>query len=312
MNKIFVTGASGFVGSEICKTLSVLKYSVCGAVRNKDIISQSPNVKYVSVGDLNLNSDLKNLLAGYDCVIHCAGMTQFNKKLKNKFYEETNVEVTKKLAEQCTIAGVKKFIFLSSISVLGKNTNNGKPFKYSDKPNPIGNYAQSKFYAEKKLLEINAKNSLEVIILRPPVIYGPKPKGNLNRIIKILKLNLPLPLGLVKNKKSFINIDNLISILICCIKHPNLKGKVLLVSDGDDVSLLDFFRFIKEAAGKRLLLFSFPIFLLKFFFYIFGHIDTINKLLSNLKVDINYTRDILNWKPPTSVKDGIRKMMNSK
>jgi nucleoside-diphosphate-sugar epimerase len=312
MNKIFVTGASGFIGMEVCKVFSELKYSVCGAVRNKDIISQLPNVKYVSVGDIILNSDLKNLLAGYDCVIHCAGLPQQKKVISKKIYERSNVEITKKLAEQCVIAGVKKFIFLSSISVLGTNTNNNIPFKYSDKVNPNGDYAHSKFEAEKKLLEITAKNSLEVIILRPPIVYGLGAKGNMNRLIKILKLNLPLPFGLVKNKKSFINIDNLISVLICCVKHPNLKGKVFLVSDGEDVSLQEFLLYIAEAAGQRLVFFSIPILLLKFIFHIFGKGKEINKLLSNLQVDINYTRDILNWKPSTSVKDGVRKMMKCK
>jgi nucleoside-diphosphate-sugar epimerase len=309
MNKIFVTGASGFIGSAICKTFSVLKYSVCGAVKNKDIISQIPNVKYVSVGDVTLNPDWKNLLAGYDCVIHCIGMSEQLNLNTKKIFRQINFEVTKKLAEQCVMAGVKKFIFLSSISVLGDNTNNRKPFKYSDKVNPIGYYAQSKHEAEKKLLEINAKNSLDVIIIRPPVVYGLGAKGKINSLLKILKLKLPLPLGLVNSKKSFINIHNLVSILNCCVKHPNLKGKVFLVSDDEDVSLQNFLRYIADAIGYRLLLLPFPLFLLRFFFIFIGKSKEIKKLESNLQVDINYTREILNWKPSMSVKDGVRKMI---
>ena len=128
MNKIFVTGASGFIGQAICKTLSVLKYSVCASVRNKDIISQNPNVKYVSTGDIALNQNWKNLLYGYDCVIHCAGLADQNLKTEQD-YIKVNVDASKKLAEQCVVAGVKKFIFLSSISVLGSNTIYNKPFK---------------------------------------------------------------------------------------------------------------------------------------------------------------------------------------
>jgi nucleoside-diphosphate-sugar epimerase len=312
MNKIFVTGASGFIGQAVCKALSVLKYSVCGAVRNKDIISQLPNVTYVSIGDISLNPDWKNLLAGYDCVIHCAGITPEQKLFSKNIYNQINSEVTRKLAEQCVMTGVKKFIFLSSIGVLGNSTDCNKSFKYSDKPNPSEDYAQSKFEAEKKLLEINTRTSLEVTIIRPPLVYGLKAKRSVNRLIKLLKLRLPLPFGLINNKKSFISINNLTDVLICCIKHPNLKGKVFLVSDGEDVSLNFFLRNIARELGYRLLIFPFPIFLLKFIANFFGKSNEINKLISNLQIDINYTKDTLNWKPSVSVKDGIRKMLKDK
>jgi nucleoside-diphosphate-sugar epimerase len=311
MNKIFVTGASGFIGNQVCKALTVLKYSVCGVVRNKDIISQLPKVKYVSVGDFILYRDWKNLLVGYDCVIHCAALTEQKNINSNKIYKQTNIEFTTKLAEHCVIAGVKKFIFLSSVSVLGNYTYI-KPFKYSDKTNPSGVYAQSKYDAEKKLLEINAKTSLEVIIIRPPLVYGKGAKGNINILIKLLKLKLPLPFGLLKNKKSFISIDNLVDVLICCVKRPNLKGKVFLVSDGSDVTLKVFLRKIANELGYRLLIFPFPIFLLKFISYFCGKKNELNKLLSSLQVDINYTRDTLNWKPRLKVKDGIRRMLMDK
>jgi nucleoside-diphosphate-sugar epimerase len=272
MNKIFVTGATGFIGQSVCKALSDLKYSVCGTVRNKDIISQLPNVKYVSVDDLFLNLEWKDILASYDCIIHCAGIAREKKNYSKKIYEQINVEVTKKLAEQCVISGVKKFIFLSSISVLGNQSDYNKPFIQSDKANPLGNYAQSKYEAEKKLLEISAKTSLEVIIIRAPLVYGVGAKGNINNIIKLLKLRLPLPFGLIKSKKSFISIDNLTDMLICCIKHPNLKGRVFLVSDGQDISLNDFLRNVANKLGYRLLIFPFPIFLLKIFSFFFWKI----------------------------------------
>lgn len=312
MNKIFVTGAAGFIGNEVCKALSVLKYSVCGVVRNKDTISQLPKVKYVSVGDFILYRDWKNLLAGYDCVIHCAAFAEQIRFLSYQTYNQINTEFTKKLAEQCVIVGVKKFIFLSSISVLGNNTNNIKPFKYSDKANPLGKYAQSKYEAEKELLKIHAKTSLEVIIIRPPIVYGQGAKGNISRIIKFLKLRLPLPFGLIKNKKSFISVDNLVDVLICCITRPNLKSKVFLVSDGHDLSLKEFLQNITNELGYRLLIFPFPIFLLKLISIFFGKKNDLDKLSSSLLVDINYTRDTLKWKPRNSVKDGIRNMLMKK
>ena len=311
MNKIFVTGASGFIGQAVCKALSDLKYSVCGAVRNKDIITQLPNVKYVSVGDLYLIQDLKDLLTGYDCVIHCAGIAEQKNLISREIYVQSNTLASKKLAEQCVIAGVKKFIFLSSISVLGQHTNK-KCFTYSDKVNPIGLYAESKYKAENELLKINDKTNLEVIIIRPPIVYGFGTKGNISRIIKLLKLKLPLPFGLIKNKKSFISIDNLVDILICCIRRPNLKGKVFLVSDGEDISLNDFLQNIARELGYRLLIFPFPIFLLKLIANFLGKTSELNKLTSNLLIDINYTKDTLNWKPRLSVKDGIRNMLKDK
>jgi nucleoside-diphosphate-sugar epimerase len=195
---------------------------------------------------------------------------------------------------------------------MGNYTDNNKCFTYSDKANPLGVYAQSKYEAEKQLLEINAKTSLEVIIIRPPIIYGNLAKGNIARLIKILKLRLPLPFGLIKNKKSFINIENLVDILICCIRRPNLKGKVFLVSDDEDVSLTFFLQNITRELGYRLLIFPFPIFLLKLIANFFGKGKEINKLVLNLQIDINYTKDTLNWKPRLSVKDGIRNMFMNK
>ena len=312
MNKIFVTGASGFIGQAVCKAFSDLKYSVCGAVRNKDIVSPLPNVTYVSVGDLALNPDWIDILIGYDCVIHCAGIAEQKNIISDDIYKKINTNVTKKLAEQCAIAGVKKFIYLSSISVMGNFTDYNKYFTLSDKANPFEIYAKSKYEAEKQLLEINAKTSLEVIIIRPPFVYGAKAKGNMSRLIKLLKLRIPLPFGLIKNKKSFICIENLVDILICCIKRPNLKGKVFLVSDDDDISLKEFLRNIARGLGYRILIFPFPIFLLKFIAYFFGNGNEINKLVSNLQIDINYTKDTLNWKPRLSVKDGIRNVLINK
>ena len=196
--------------------------------------------------------------------------------------------------------------------MLGNFTDYNIYFTQSDKANPIGIYAQSKYEAEKKLLEINAKTSLEVIIIRPPIVYGNGAKGNISRLIKLLKLKLPLPFGLIENKKSFISIDNLVDILVCCVKHPNLKGKVFLVSDDEDISLNDFLQNIARELGYRLLIFPFPIFLLKLIANFLGKTNEINKLISNLQIDINYTKDTLNWKPRLSVKDAIRKMLKDK
>ena len=271
MKKILVTGASGFIGKSICKKLANLKYSVCGAIRKSSIAYKANDfTSYVSVGDISLTPDWKNILPGYECVIHCAGKAhsfEDNNKKSLENYKLYNVESTKKLAIECAKAGVKRFIFLSSIGVLGLNTNNRKPFSCSDEPNPIENYAVSKYEAEKALFNISKKTGLEVVVLRLPLVYGPSCPGNINRLIKIIRFRLPLPFGLVKNKRSFLGIDNLVSIIIKCINSSRAKNKVFLVSDDQDISTVDLLKHISSAMRYPLILFPLPIFFFKSYYF---------------------------------------------
>lgn len=326
MSKILITGASGFIGKTLCKSLSISNRFVRGAVRSMNFNLANTDVEYVSVGDINAKTNWKDFLVGIDYVIHCAGRVHImNETKKNalKIYRSINVNATKQLAEQSAAAGVKKLIYLSSIKVNGENTHNNSNlrdinnknkyiFKHNDNSNPGDPYSISKFEAEEVLWELSSKTGLEVTVLRLPLVYGHGVKGNLARLIKLIKSNIPLPLSLVKNHRSMIGIDNLVDLLIRCIDHPDASGKTFLVSDGDDLSTPDFIKQIANSIGCKALLFPVPIFLLKFLGRILGKEKEINRLVGSLKIDSSYVQKVLNWTPPVSVEEGIRRMTHNK
>jgi len=323
MKKILVTGATGFIGNPLCKALTKSGRSVYGAVRSvsSSLIKKS-EVEYVSVGDISSKTNWKDILAGIDCVIHCAGRA--HKMSKNQdfdLYNLINKEGTRNLAEQAAEAGVKRFIFLSSIKVNGETTNNKfnkinvdnqikNIFSHTDIPNPIDAYSISKFEAEKILKNISTKTGLEVVVLRLPLVYGYSAPANLKRLIKIISTGLPLPFSLVNNKRSLIGIDNLLNVIARCIDHPAAKNKTFLVSDDKDLSTPDLIKLIATAMGRSIHLFPVPISWLKFFGFLIGRQSDIDRLTGSLQVDIEYTKKILDWKPSVSVYDGIRRMFN--
>jgi len=314
LKKILVTGASGFIGKSLCKTLMDLNRSVVGVVRKKPYFSEKINDIYKQLGDIDVNEKWKKELKNQDCVVHCAGRAHISNKTSEskkelEKYRLINVEATKILAKQCAEAGVKRFIFLSSIGVHGKFTDKHKPFSISDNINPKENYAISKLEAEQALIEISAKTGLEVVILRIPSVYGKGSKGNFSRLLKLIKLGLPLPFDRIKNKKSFIGIDNLIDVIIKCSDSYEAAGKTLLVSDEQDLSTTDLLRHMASSMGQKIYLFYVPIFLLNFFSQIFGRKKEIDQLVRSLVIDISYTKAILNWKPPISIEEGIKRMV---
>ena len=315
MKKILVTGALGFIGQSLCKTLSKSGKSVRGIVRSQNSFSKNSDIEYVSVGDIVHKKDWKNILVDIDCIIHCAGRAHIMSEKKSdalKIYRSVNVDVTKRLAEQAAAAGVRRLIFLSSIGVLGLDTNNRKSFLQSDEINPIENYAISKYEAEQALLQISDKTAIETIIIRSPLVYGPSAPGNLARLIKLVSSNIPLPFSRINNKRSMVGIDNLVDLLIRCIDHPNSAGKTFLISDGEDLSTPDLINHIASSMGHKAYLFPVPMFLLKFVSRILGKQREIDRLVGSLKIDSNYTRETLNWMPPVSVTEGIRRMVQDK
>jgi nucleoside-diphosphate-sugar epimerase len=327
MKKILVTGASGFIGQSLCETLSKSNRSVRGAVRYlNSFLSNNTDIEYVSVEDITLKTSWKDTLIGIDCIIHCAGRAHVMHEAKTdalKIYRAVNVDSTKKLAEQAAEAGVKRLIFLSSVKVNGEVTdnwhsdtvlNNQKKyiFTHTDIPNPQDPYAISKLEAEEVLWRISQKTDLEVTVVRLPLVYGNGAKGNLERLIKLLQSSIPLPLGAIQNQRSMIGIDNLINLLICCIDHPDAAGKIFLASDCEDLSTPDLINYIASSMGYKVRLFPFPVFLLKFLFSILGKKKEINRLVGSLKIDSSYTQEVLNWKPPISVAEGIKRMVQGK
>ena len=297
MEKILVTGASGFIGQKIYRQLVKLERNVCGTVRNSNL-SNSENIK---VADISGEVDWENILRDVSCIIHCAGKVHEMKK-KNDIndYRLVNTKGTKILAEQAIKYGVKRFIFLSSLKANKEN---------SIKINNQDFYAISKLEAEKVLDQITLKSNLEVIVLRLPLVYGFDAKGNLSRLIKLINSGIPLPFGLIENKRSFIGVDNLIDILINCIDNPKAPGKTFLVSDGQDLSTQDLIRHLATAMGKSVNIFPFPLSILKFGGYCLGFKSEMDRLLGSLQVDIEYTKEVLDWEPPLSVVEGFKKMV---
>jgi len=320
MKKICVTGANGFIGQSLCKALSNSGYFVRGFVRTLNTFPKLRNLEYVKVGNIDLNTNWENSLFSFDCLIHCAGIANTTKKDDKDIYNSVNFEGTKNLAEQAVKAGVRRFIFLSTIKVNGESTSeifNKKEnlkeskFIYSDIPNPQDIYSISKYRAEKALWEISYKNGLEIVILRLPLVYGKFVKGNIERLIKLIKTGVPLPLGLINNQRSFIGIDNLIDLLIKCIHHSDAANKTFLVSDGEDLSTPELLNKIAFEVNQPLTLFPFPVLLLKFFSRIFGKKNEMNRLLNSLQVDNSYVCETLNWTPIVSVSEGFKRMIKN-
>lgn len=326
MKKILVTGANGFVGDYLYKTLLKAGRSCVGAVRSTNIIPSNNNDAYISVGNIGLHTNWKIALKGVDCIIHCAGKAHMMKKMNAKekeIFNLVNVDGAKQLAEQAAEAGVKRLVFLSSIKVNGENTLNKRNYynnnnlekeiyRYNDRPDPKDSYAKSKLDAEKVLWKISNQLGLEIVILRLPLVYGFGVKGNLARLINLVKSGVFLPLSSIQNQRSMIGIDNLINLLICCADHPKAAGKTFLVSDGEDLSTPNLINQLAYSMRKKAKLFPFPIFLLKFIGFIIGKRDEISRLIGSLKIDNSYTKETLNWTPPLSVKEGIRRMVQGK
>ena len=326
MKKICVTGAYGFIGKSICETLVLNDKTVIGLVRNLELSKNFNKVTYVPVGDIGLKTNLKDALVGTDCVIHCAGKLPKENKTETdevKAYHLANVEVTKQIAKQAVDAGAKRLIFLSSIKVNGENTYDNcdvigknyrikKIFSHTDIASPEDLYATSKLEAEKALWEVSSRAGLEVVVMRLPLVYGYGVKGNLAKLIKLVKSGIPLPLSLVKNQRSMIGMDNLVDLLTRCIDHPEASGKTFLASDGEDLSTPELIKLIASSMRKNANLFPFPISMLKFLGSVFDKSDEINRLVGSLRVDDSYTKKILNWTPPISVEEGIRRMVQRK
>jgi nucleoside-diphosphate-sugar epimerase len=326
MKRILITGASGFIGQSLIKTLLNKDKKIRATIRSNSLFSSNTETEYINVGDINGETRWEEILDDIDCIIHCAGQTHIREVKKEddqSIYHSVNVDGTKQLAKQATESKVKRLIFLSSIKVNGEctatNSNDTnkdflskKIFMQSDKPNPENPYAKSKLEAEKVLWEISAITGLEVVIVRLPLVYGYGAKGNLVRLINLVNSGIPLPLSLVRNKRSMIGIDNIIDLLIRCIDHPEANGKTFLASDGEDLSTPELIKLIASSIGRKANLFPLPIFILKSLGSIFGKSEEINRLVGSLRIDNSYTKKILDWTPPISVKEGIRRMVQGK
>ena len=305
---ILVTGATGFVGQALLKQL--LKsgaYNVTAALRAD--ISFDLCAAYV-LGDLANATNWSAALNNQKIVVHAAARAHvFKDEVANPLeeYRRANLHGTLNLARQSSVAGVKRFVFISSIKVNGEQTHNGQMFKPDDVPAPQDNYGISKYEAEQGLQAIAAETGMEIVIIRPTLVYGPNVKGNFASISKLVATGFPLPLGAIYNQRSFVGVDNLVDLIVTCIEHPAAANQVFLVGDGQDLSTTDLLSGVACAMGKPSRLFPLPPFLLMLSATLLGKKAVAQRLLGSLQVDISKARDLLGWVPPISVDEGLRR-----
>jgi len=311
---IAVTGAAGFVGAALCGELYSRGFAVRSVVRSLHSAEPASGVEQIAVSNLDAATDWSSALRGVDCVIHCAARAHVMHETEADAlaaYRSVNVDGSRRLAEQAAAAGVRRLVYLSSIKVNGESTDGlPRPFgARNDEVNPEDSYGVSKWEAEQALWAVAASTCLEVVVVRPPLVYGPNVKGNLARLLKLVRLGVPLPFGAVHNQRSLIGLDNLVDLLIRCVDHPAAAGQTLLVSDGEDISTPDLLRYMANALGRSARLLPMSVALLRLVGRALGKQAEIDRLVGSLKIDSRHTRELLDWNPPVSVAEGIRRMV---
>ncbi|MCL7743689.1 SDR family oxidoreductase [Guyparkeria hydrothermalis] len=307
---VLVTGANGFVGSRLIERLgAVPTYTVSGAVRQVTEQSAEGGRRY-AVGSLNAQTDWRSALAGTDVVVHTAARAHVMADATTdplSEYRRVNVDGTRVLARQAAEQGVRRFVFISSVKVNGERTETDARFSADDEPSPRDAYGVSKFEAEQALREICSETGMEIVIIRPPLVYGPGVKGNFASMMRWVQKGVPLPLGAVNNRRSLVALDNVVDLVTTCIDHPAAANEVFLVSDGEDLSTTDLLRRVGKAMNRPARLISVPTRLLAGAAAMLGKRDVARRLLGSLQVDISKTRDVLGWEPPISVDEGLRR-----
>lgn len=303
---ILLTGANGFVGSALSKTFLDSKINYLAAIRTLD--GKNNKSKKISVGDISSLTDWKLALKDIECVVHLAARVHFMNDTSVSPLSEfrrVNVEGTLNLALQAVAAGVKRIVYLSSIKVNGESTLPNSCFSSNDSVNPQDPYGISKWEAEQSLHQISAETGLEVVIIRPPLVYGPNAKGNFFSMVKWLERGVPLPFGSIDNRRSLVGLDNLCDLISRCVDHPAASGQTFMVSDGEDLSTTELLRRTAYALGVKPRLINVPQSLLEFGANLFGQEDLAQRLFGSLQVDISKTKELLNWTPPISVDEGL-------
>lgn len=311
--KVLVTGATGFVGAALVRRLAAepAPHGVVAAVRRKKKDLWPETVNQVQVGDLLSTRDWSNALHGVDAVVHCAARVHVMRddvKDPLQAYREVNVSGTASLARQAAAAGVRRFVFISSVKVNGEATAPGRPFTADDTPAPEDAYGLSKAEAEAQLKQVALGTGMEVTTIRSPLIYGPGVKGNFASLINWVGRGLPLPLGAVTdNRRSLVGLDNLVDLILVCTTHPKAANQTFLISDGEDLSTTDLLGRIGNALGQPVRLLWVPTGGIAVIAGLLGKKMIAQRLLGSLQVDMQKTCELLNWKPPVAVDEGLRR-----
>ncbi|MBL3824553.1 MULTISPECIES: UDP-glucose 4-epimerase family protein [unclassified Marinobacter] len=304
--KIVVTGASGFVGRALAKRLQSEGEQVLGICRNDEDFG----FPVVTIPSLEDPLALTKPLNGADVVVHCAARAhQMQDTAEDPLsaFRKINRDMTLAVARKSADRGVRRFIFLSTIKVNGESTSGRGPFRADEMTSPEDPYGFSKLEAEQGLIELAAETGMEVVIIRPPLVYGPGVKGNFASMIRLVDKGLPLPLGAVHNKRSLVALGNLVDLIITCISHPAAANQVFLAGDSEDLSTTELLRAVAVAMGKPSRLIPLPAGLLMAGAALLGKKPVARRLLDSLQVDISKAQNLLGWEPPLSVHDGLRR-----
>lgn len=312
MSLIALTGASGFLGSALISKLGAIGGKGCVFTRKQ--INLPAEFRSFIIPSIDKDTNYREGLHQVECVIHCAARVHvMNDESSDPLadFREVNTLGTLNLARQAAESGVKRFIFVSSIKVSGEGTQLDHPYKSLDKPNPVDPYGISKYEAEEGLKELAQEAGMEVVIIRPTLVYGPGVKANFLNMMKWLNKGVPLPLGAIHNKRSLVALDNLVDLIVTCIDHPKAGNETFLVSDDRDVSTTELLKLLGNALDKQPLLLPVPMSSINFFARLVGKSDFSHRLCGSLQVDISHTKETLGWKPPYSVEQSLLKTANA-
>ncbi|MBW7470478.1 UDP-glucose 4-epimerase family protein [Marinobacter sp. F4218] len=305
---ILITGGSGFIGRALARRLvDSGRHRVRASCRSGRPAPVSHEI--VESPDLSQEANWRRALDGVDAVIHTAGRAhEVRSSTTNQLaeYRQVNALGTLALARQAAESGVRRFVFLSTVKVNGEFSIPGQPFKPSDTPAPTDPYGISKFEAEEGLRDLASRTDMEVVIIRPVLVYGPGVQANFRSMMLWLKRGFPLPLGGIRNKRSILFVDNLVDLVTVCLDHPDAAGRIFLVSDGEDLSTPQMLRKLGSALGKPARLIPVPEGVLIQTMALLGRGAMANRLCSSLQVDISDTAKVLGWRPPVNLDDALQ------
>ncbi|MDQ6994879.1 MAG: SDR family oxidoreductase [Mariprofundaceae bacterium] len=312
--KILMTGVTGFVGGAVARQLSLqTDIQVLAAVRHQsDALPQA--IQQCVVSDLSNTTDYADALSGVDVVIHCAARVHvMNDDSEDPLTEfrKVNVDGTLNLARQAVDSGVKRFVFISSIKVNGEATND-RAFTPNDMIQTHDPYALSKWEAEQGLFKLAETTNMEVVVIRPPLIYGSGVKANFKKMMQVVEKGLPLPLGAVHNQRSRVALDNLVDFICLCTKHPKAANEVFLISDGEDVSTTELLQKVAKAMDKKVRLIPVPVSFMRFIAKLLGKSDVADRLFGSLQIDSSKARNLLGWQPVITMDEQLTKIVKSK
>ncbi|MGU9856611.1 UDP-glucose 4-epimerase family protein [Pseudomonas sp. LF245] len=308
MEHIFITGAGGFLGKDLIRRLqSEGRYRLSASVRNAETNVAAGVVTHFT-GAMDTRTSWTAAMTGVDVVVHCAARVHIMADKSAdplQAFRDVNVDATLHLARQAAAAGVRRFVFISSIKVNGEESQVGRPYTPDDEPKPIDAYGLSKWEAEKGLLQLAEEVEMDIVIIRPVLIYGPGVKANVQNMMRFLRRGIPLPLGAIHNKRSFVALENVTDLIVTCLDHPAASNQVFLVSDDEDLSTTDLLRRMARALHTPARLVPVPSWLLKGTAKLLGMSGFSQRLCGTLQVDISKTRSLLGWAPRIGVDQAL-------